>query len=68
MKPGKNEHFKNEAIDDGIMVQQMSTSSLSCDIMDCSNSDKASISPCKTKTTHGSDDRESESSLSFVFT
>ena len=64
----RHDCFKNEAFDDGIMIE-MSYSNLSFDIMNSSNnSDQASISPGKIKTKDAVDADGNESSSSFYFT
>lgn len=66
-KDSRHDRIKNEAFDDGIMIE-MSSSNLSFDILDSSNSEKASLSPGKIKTKDGGEYDGNQSSLSFCFT
>jgi hypothetical protein len=67
LKKGKGNNI--ERFDDGIMLQ-MSSSNLSFDIMDCSNtgSDQASLSPGKVTKTDNAADDDNQRSLPFYFT
>ena len=69
MKGKDSSHIRNERFDDGIMIQ-MSSSNLSFDIMDCSNtgSDQASLSPSKIKASESGADDNNQRSLPFYFT